>query len=275
MARLLDLFGYLSVILRALTLATQSLVIGGVSFTLLAALPLKPALGAGLEPLLKSSRRLIAWSAVGLALTWSILLFVDSAVLMHTADLQFAEVVGANFFLAGSSAVICGAVIAVLTRSSSRGSLAAMAPFSILLLATSVATSHAASRVDNSIVLVIITGVHHLATGTWIGGMPYLLVSLRAAGSDQDAALISSRFSRIALTSVILLAVAGVAMSVFYVGSVESLYGTAYGVMVMAKVALFVLLLPLGALNFLIFRQASTNGGRMKNNKKRYIDVKM
>src|SRR5215467_4934800 len=135
MARLLDLFGYLSVILRALTLATQSLVIGGVTFTLIAVLPLKPALGAELEPLLKSSRRLIAWSALALALTWSMLLLVDSAVLMHTADLRFAEVVGANFFLAGSCAVICAAVIAALTRSSSARALGAMAPFSILLLA--------------------------------------------------------------------------------------------------------------------------------------------
>src|SRR5215471_2893733 len=110
MARLLDLFGFLSVILRALTLATQSLVIGGVSFTLIAVLPLKQVLQPDLEPLLKSARRLIAWSAVALALTWSMLLFVDSAVLMHTAELRLVEVIGANFFLAGTCAVICGVI---------------------------------------------------------------------------------------------------------------------------------------------------------------------
>src|SRR5262249_14959355 len=162
---------------------------------------------------------LIAWSAIGLALTWSMLLFVDAAVLMHTADLQLVEVIGANFFLAGTCAVICAAIIAALTRWSTPGAPAAMTPFAILLVATSVATSHAASRVDNTIVLVIVTAMHHLATATWIGGMPYLLLSLGAA-SEQGAVQVSSRFSRIALTSVILLLVAGVAMSIFYVGSV-------------------------------------------------------
>jgi putative copper resistance protein D len=47
-------------------------------------------------------------------------------------------------------------------------------------------------------------------------------------------------------------------MSLTYVGSSDAVYGTAYGVMVAVKVALFGLLLILGIFNFLITRQPST-----------------
>ena len=41
--------------------------------------------------------------------------------------------------------------------------------------------------------------------------------------------------------------VSGVTMSVFYVGDWQGLYGTAYGVMVGAKIAMFLMLLASGA----------------------------
>ncbi|HKF54415.1 MAG TPA: CopD family protein, partial [Blastocatellia bacterium] len=164
---------------------------------------------------------------------------VDSVILTSTANLGLADLVGANFFIAGIAALVGGLIIAILCRSSSGSARAVVAVASVLILATSVATSHAASRVDYRAGLVLLTGIHQLATGTWIGGIPYLLLSLRSITSDRAAVLVTSRFSKVAFVSVILLALAGIAMSVFYVGSIESLYGTVYGVMVLAKVAMF------------------------------------
>jgi putative copper resistance protein D len=46
--------------------------------------------------------------------------------------------------------------------------------------------------------------------------------------------------------------ISGLVMSVFYIGSWQALYGTAYGVMVIAKIAMFTMLLALGAGNFLV-----------------------
>ena len=150
-----------------------------------------------------------------------------------------------------------------------------MAVASVLILATSVATSHAASRVDYRAGLVLLTGIHQLATGTWIGGIPYLLLSLRSITSDRAAVLVTSRFSKVAFVSVILLALAGIAMSVFYVGSIESLYGTVYGVMVLAKVALFGMLLMLGAANFSLVRRAKRDAWSLSSSLRRFAEVEV
>jgi putative copper resistance protein D len=184
-------------------------------------------------------------------------------------------VIGANFFLAGSAAMVGGLIIAGVCRSTSAIARAVMGVTSILILATSVATSHAASRVDYRAGLTLLTGIHQLATGTWIGGIPYLLLSLRSVNSERAAVLITSRFSRVAIVSVILLALAGIGMSVFYVGSIESLYGTVYGVMVLAKVALFGMLLMLGAVNFSLVRRAKRDSWSLSKSLRRFAEVEV
>jgi putative copper resistance protein D len=273
--RLLDLFAFLSVVLRGLTLSSQSLVIGGVAFLLLVTTPLTSLPGLKLSPAVRSCKRIIAWAAVTLALSRAAFLAVDSAILTSTADLGLADVVGANFFFAGSAAIAGALIIASICRSSSASVRPVMAVASVLILATSVATSHAASRVDYRAGLALLTGTHQLATATWIGGIPYLLLSLRSVTTDRAAVLISSRFSRVAFVSVILLALAGVAMSVFYVGSIESLYGTVYGVMVLAKVALFGMLLMLGAVNFSLVRRARTDARSLSRSLRRFAEVEV
>jgi putative copper resistance protein D len=65
---------------------------------------------------------------------------------------------------------------------------------------------------------------------------------------------ISQRFSRLAQISVAVLFLAGLGMSLVFVGSWNALYGTAYGIMVGTKVVLFGCLLVLGAANFFIVR---------------------
>jgi len=79
----------------------------------------------------------------------------------------------------------------------------------------------------------------------------------------------------VAFVSVILLALAGIAMSVFYVGSIESLYGTVYGVMVLAKVALFGMLLMLGAINFSLVRRARADARSLSRSLRRFAEVEV
>ena len=62
------------------------------------------------------------------------------------------------------------------------------------------------------------------------------------------------RFS-MAVVSVAGLVLAGIGMSFFYVGSWQGLYGTSYGVLVLAKVYLLLLILSLGASNYFLLRR--------------------
>ena len=64
--------------------------------------------------------------------------------------------------------------------------------------------------------------------------------------------LVGGRFSRLSMLGVGCILASGLVMSLFYVGSWAAFYGTAYGVMVGAKVSMFAMLLALGAGNFLV-----------------------
>ncbi|MGQ0843404.1 MAG: copper resistance CopC/CopD family protein [Sporichthyaceae bacterium] len=90
--------------------------------------------------------------------------------------------------------------------------------------------------------------VHLVAMGAWLGGLPALLLMLRAEGSN--ASLVQRAvptFSRVATVSVIVLLVTGVLQAWRQVGSFDALFGTAYGGWLLAKLTLVVGLLGLGA----------------------------
>src|SRR5258708_3777014 len=108
MIQLLDVFGFLSVVLRGLTLALQSMVIGGLVFDLFVA---RGDAGASAA---RACRGLLAASALVLALAQAGYLAADTAILMGTADLSLAAVAGANFFVAGVIATALALAVAAL-----------------------------------------------------------------------------------------------------------------------------------------------------------------
>ncbi|HYK36276.1 CopD family protein, partial [Alloacidobacterium sp.] len=62
-------------------------------------------------------------------------------------------------------------------------------------------------------------------------------------------------FSAMAIASVSLLVLGGVGMAFFYIGSWQGVYGTTYGFMMLAKIYLLLLILGMGAGNFILVRQ--------------------
>jgi putative copper resistance protein D len=287
MIQLLDVFGFLSVVLRGLSLALQSMVIGGLVFDLFIA---RADAGAAA---VRASRRLLVASALALALAQAGYLAADTAILMGTADLSLAAVAGANFFVAGAIATALALAVAALSSwaarpdrgggtlggrqlrdpdlgglphppdlASRRGAggrpaLAAALLLSLGLLAAAVATSHAAARLEGRALLVALTSLHLAAIACWIGGLPYLLLALGRAPDTAAARTVASRFSRLAQGSVAALLAAGIGLAVIYVGSPAAILGTAYGAMVSAKAILLALLLGLGALNYYVVRRAA------------------
>ena len=76
-----------------------------------------------------------------------------------------------------------------------------------------------------------------------------------------DDAVVIGRFSNLAFVSVLVLVVAGVALTWQYVGEWAALVGTAYGVMVLSKVVLLAAVLVLAAMNLRSVRAASAGSG--------------
>jgi putative copper resistance protein D len=253
--KLVNLFGFLSVLLRAGTLVCQSLLLGGVFFVSWIARPSSEIPGNDLEKVRSSSLRLFRLAAIGLAVVQALYLYVNSAVLMASAEMGLGDIVGANFFISGSIVLAAAILAAALTRLRSKITLAWLGLLVVVILAASVMTNHAASRLDGRAPLVIVSFLHELATGFWIGGLPFLLLGLFVGKTSPVQWRLTRRFSQIALICVAVIALSGVGMSLSYIGSIRSLFGTAYGVMVSAKVIMLGAMLLLGGINFLLLRK--------------------
>jgi len=273
MAQLLDAFGYLSVLLRGLSLAFQSLVIGGIVFQLLVIQRL--SFGSELERCRSSCRKGVAWSAIALGVAQLIAIGVNSSVLAATTDMTVSEIAGADFFMAGTGLAVSASIVSVLSWTGPNRASSLLPVLCLFILVASVSMSHAAARLDHRLGLASLTALHQLATAIWIGGLPYLLISLRRVESEPIARSLCRRFSRLALTSVVALGFAGLLLSIFYIDTIQAIYGTAYGVMVMSKVVLFGLLLPLGGLNFFIVRQAQSNQRWLSSRLRRFAEAEI
>jgi putative copper resistance protein D len=251
---LLKDFDLLSILLRACTLALEALTVGGVLFLLIAARAAGPAIE-------RSTRQAVSLAALCFALAQVAATGLSIAILHGESGLPLAEIVSANFVIAGVASTACAMVICVLARGEKQSSsllglpAPAYLPAALGLLAASVALSHAASRLDNRLPLCLLTAAHHLGTAGWVGAMPFLLLALRRVEGEPGAAVrLARRYSALAMMSVPLLVGAGVGLSYFYIGSWAGLYGTSYGVLVMAKTYLMLSMLLLGASNQRLLR---------------------
>ncbi len=260
MSQLLDVFGFLSVVLRGLTLALQSLVAGGLVFALFV------ARGDAGPAAARACRRLLLASALGLAVAQAAYAAADAAILMSTAGLDLGGVAGANFFVAGAVATALALAVAALVWAAPGGEaasgrrrtrlLAAALALALGLVGAAVATSHAAARLEDRALPLALTALHQAATACWIGGLPYLLLALARAPDAAAARTVAGRFSRLAQASVGVLVAAGIGLAAIYVGSPAAILGSAYGAMLGTKATLLALLLCLGALNMRLVRRA-------------------
>ena len=250
---LLD-FGLFATILRAVVLSFETLVLGGIFFIAVVLLPLQRRETADLQGALDRCRRGISWTALALVVSQALYAALNSAILMGTVQLPMSNVIQADFFLASSAAAVAGVVLWFMLRSSIRISLLAIIPLGAILLAGSIWTSHSVSRLDHRALTAVLTGVHQLATAGWIGAMPFLLLTLSAGVDAATGRSVVRRYSVLALVSVVALICAGVGLSFFYVGSWRGLYGTAYGFMIITKIALLLGLLALGSVNWWMIR---------------------
>jgi putative copper resistance protein D len=248
-----------AVLLRAATLAFDALLVGGIFFCAVL-LPRGFLDRYGDVQFLPRALKVLRIAALGLAITQICFLSLDSAVLMSTSGLSLSNLYMANYFLAGALLIVTAGVLLFVTR---WGLRPAWVLFIVPLLFATIWTSHSTSRLEDRIPFMILTGLHQFAAAIWIGGMPYLWLLLgsqceTAAGnrtvSDEIVRAVR-RYSVTALVSVTVLVLAGFSMAWFYTQSWSAIYGTAYGIVLLAKSALLVGLLLLGVSNFLLIRK--------------------
>jgi copper resistance protein D len=232
LASLIDIFGFLSVLLRGVCLSLECILIGGAVYYLWISRE-------------NFARKILLGAAIAMLAAQVFWLGVNSAILQSTTGITWSAVFQAEFFVAGVIQVIGALLFIWLSRRPAMNS-SLLVVASLMELAGSVLTSHSAARLDHRIILMAVTGLHQLGAALWIGALPFFLWAIVHTANSDDRAASGARFTRQAVTGVIVLLVGGLILALVYIRWFPLLYGTAYGVMTVAKATLLVIILFLG-----------------------------
>jgi putative copper resistance protein D len=270
---LLNDFDLLSTLLHAATLSLEALLTGGVFFLLFCALP-----GGADARALRACRRGMEWAALGMFLAEVASIAVETAVLVGNG-MTVAQALSGGSLAPQVCAVLCALLLLLLARFLGNvmrvWQRLVMLASALVLVGAAVALSHAVSRMDHRALLTAFTALHHLGTAAWIGAMPFLLIALKRTDNITSARRMVGRFSRMAMISVAMLVGAGIGLAWFYVGSYSGLYGTTYGVLVMVKICLLVLILLLGASNWYVQREIERAPVKLLTRIRRFAEVEI
>lgn len=257
------LAGFLDVLFRAFVFIGLALSIGGIVFHYLV---LKPAAVDD-----AAQRRTASLIAVG---AFAVALFQAAAVIVTAAALgrwSLAEFVTTHFARAGIvhaafGLLLCCMAIYLRRRVGSAAAWSLAGSAAAMVLASGAWLVHGASRLDNTSALMAVTVIHQLAAAAWIGGLLHLAAQWRILIYSPDRREVwprmLARFSPMALGSVVVLVAAGMYLYQQYIYSIRGLVGTAYGTMLLTKIALMCVLLLLGGINNLTIRHWKLTGDK-------------
>jgi putative copper resistance protein D len=259
------------ILVRAIHLASCALVSGGIIFVHVIAGPVFDRIE---PPTLRAPFRLLLAGALAVSvvsgLWWFLLVdaqisgrarlfetFSDDTLWIVLEQTQF----GLIFQLRGVSAALL--IWIVLSR---RNAHATRRPV-LSILSVSVAVfyigtiawmGHAGASPGRLGYFHLTSDFLHLVTaGAWLGGLAPLAITLYRLRQSPERVVaiygLVQRFSDFGVAVVAILLASGVVNAWFLLGSVHALIGTEYGRLLMVKIALFVAMVSLAALNRLIF----------------------
>jgi putative copper resistance protein D len=274
LALFLDLFGYLSIIVHGLGNAAQAGALGAVLFQLLLARPLGPAIGAAGPAIASTAARIGGGCALGLAVCTFLELAMQAAMLVGTVEISLPVALGATSSLAMQAKILAALALAGMQRRRDANAIILLALGGAILVAATL-TTHAAARLHDRGALLVVSALHQLGAAIWIGGLPCFLLALRQADDAARWRLIGARYSRMSMAGVGAIVFSGIGLSLSYIGSWQGLYGAAYGVMVGAKIAMLLMLLGLGAGNFLLIARLRRDPATPITRLRRFTEVEI
>jgi copper resistance protein D len=257
--------------IRAVHFAATIVAAGVVIFEVAVAAPAFAAAAALSDPDLERLRRRWCWlasaslaaAAVSGAI-WLILLAADIyaapiAQVWHdggiwtvASETRFGQV-----SLARLAAAVLLAASLPLRRGADRAAWSAgTIVLAIIVLIAPAWTGHAgATPGPSGEIPLIADALHLLAAGAWLGGLPPLAMLLAAAWRRKEpswtaiTAVAVQRFSLLGVISVSTLLASGIANSWYEVGTLDNLFATSYGQLVLVKIALFTAMVGLASIN--------------------------
>lgn len=259
----LDLYGFLTVVLKAGTLMGRSVLIGSALFLAALALPLAARMPAHRgAALLDIARFWILAGGAATVLFTALSATLGVVALVGTLDVTPGEALGAGFVLSGLGVIAGAAGLMGLAwrREPARARPWAALGLALLVLVAAVAGSHAMSRPEGRAGLLAATALHQLGAALWLGGLPALLMALRQEWHPGALQAVGGRYSALAGSGVLLIVLGIVGFWLGYIQRPDALYGTAYGAMAATKGQLMAALLLLGAANWFLLHRFARAG---------------
>lgn len=176
--------------------------------------------------------------------------FLSVAGSKISIDEQFGQsmgvfLTGTDLGLAWLVTVLVAAAVTVLCFAvRSRGMVALTAGVSMIGLIPLAQQGHAAGTASHDAAVTAL-GLHLVGAALWVGGLT-MLVLLRGVLPGDRLAVVTARYSSIALGCFVLVAVSGVASAQIRVGALSNLF-TPYGTLMLVKIGAIVAIGVLGA----------------------------
>ena len=179
---------------------------------------------------------------------------LDRALLSATLSTHEGHTLVARIILLALVAMV-GELL--LRRGTGAGAVAGAVTAAVLTLALAATWSEISHASSGSLVplALVVTTLHVTAMAVWAGGLFTIVVLLTrgtrgtrgTGGPDVGLGITTTRFSRLALGSVVVLAVTGLYQAFREVGSLAALTGTPYGKLLLVKTAVFLLVITVAA----------------------------
>lgn len=258
--------------LRAVHFAATIIAAGVVIFEVMVAAPAFAAAAGMLDPeirRLRSRWSWLVWASLAVAAVsgaiWLVLLagdiyaapiaevWRDGGVWTVASETRFGQVSLARL----AAAALLAASLPMLRRTPDRGLRSASAiVLAVAVLIGPAWTGHAGATpgVADEFPLAA-DALHLLAAGAWLGGLPPLAMLLAAAWRGKEprwttvTAIAVQRFSLLGVISVSTLLGSGIANSWYEVGTLNNLFATSYGQLVLIKIGLFAAMIGLASIN--------------------------
>jgi copper transport protein len=180
---------------------------------------------------------------------------LDATLLQETLRMRFGQVWAARVVLL----LLVGVLQAWSRRKAERlrgSAWLAVGGLAAALVVTPALGGHAAA--GRGAALGAVVGVMHFAAAAvWFGGL-VLLGACVLPRADVGLLRAVPRFSSVAFTAMVVIVVTGVAQSWRQLGSLQALGGTGYGRLLVAKVAVFLLLVGVAARSRVLVRRRLT-----------------
>jgi copper resistance protein D len=277
LSTLFDIFGFLRVMLHGVDLVAQTVLLGSISFALLVAVPVARFAKDEAPYIQAATRHAIIASAVATIIAILTGTLLNATVLAATLQVPWEDVAGAAFVIEGALKALAAAAICVIVSwrpLAGSGTRFAIGILGAVVLCAALGSSHAAARLDDSAVMLVATGAHELGAAIWLGGLPCFRAALGRVRAPETLSWIGGRYSALSAAGVALITAGAALLAIRFIGSIDAIYGTAYGAMAATKSILFGMILLLGFANFRTVRRFAEDASRVAR-LRRFVEVEM